>query len=69
MCSPSRARYKEGESNFLEVLDAERADDAAARQATEADATAAEDLIAVYKAMGGGWSVNAPAQPAGRSAG
>jgi len=48
-------RYKGGMVDFLSVLDAERtelqAEDALARSRTEA----ATSLIAVYKALGGGW--------------
>ena len=51
----ARQRYKSGVTTFLDVLDAERT-----LQQTElslADSTAAvsTDLVALYKALGGGW--------------
>jgi multidrug efflux system outer membrane protein len=55
----ARLRYENGSSDFLQVLDAERiqlqSEDRLARSRTEA----ATGLIAVYKALGGGWE-NAP---------
>jgi len=51
----ARVRYENGASDFLQVLDAERtlleSEDRLARSRTEA----ATSLIAVYKALGGGW--------------
>ena len=51
----ARLRYENGSSDFLQVLDAERnqlqTEDRLARSRTEA----ATSLIAVYKALGGGW--------------
>jgi multidrug efflux system outer membrane protein len=51
----ARVRYENGASDFLQVLDAERtlleSEDRLARTRTEA----ATSLIAVYKALGGGW--------------
>jgi outer membrane protein, multidrug efflux system len=51
----ARLRYENGSSDFLQVLDAERiqlqSEDRLARSRTEA----ATSLIAVYKALGGGW--------------
>jgi len=53
--SLARVRYENGASDFLQVLDAERtvleSEDRLARSRTEAATT----LIAVYKALGGGW--------------
>jgi multidrug efflux system outer membrane protein len=55
----ARLRFEGGTSDFLQVLDAERtlleAEDRLAQSRTEA----ATSLIAVYKALGGGWE-NAP---------
>jgi outer membrane protein, multidrug efflux system len=52
----ARLRYENGAVDFLQVLDAERsqleAEDALAR----ARAETATSLVAVYKALGGGWS-------------
>jgi multidrug efflux system outer membrane protein len=51
----ARLRYENGSSDFLQVLDAERSqlqsEDRLARSRTEA----ATSLVAVYKALGGGW--------------
>lgn len=51
----ARIRFEHGVSDFLQVLDAERTllevEDAYARSRTEA----ATSLVAVYKALGGGW--------------
>jgi outer membrane protein, multidrug efflux system len=51
----ARVRYENGASDFLQVLDAERtlleSEDRLARSRTEAGTS----LIAVYKALGGGW--------------
>ncbi len=53
----ARVRYENGASDFLQVLDAERTlletEDRLARSRTEA----ATSLIAVYKSLGGGWSL------------
>src|SRR4051812_4172317 len=53
--SLARVRYENGASDFLQVLDAERtlleSEDRLARSRTEA----ATSLVAVYKALGGGW--------------
>ena len=55
----ARVRYENGASDFLQVLDAERtlleSEDRLARSRTEA----ATSLIAVYKALGGGWQAGA----------
>jgi multidrug efflux system outer membrane protein len=56
--SLARVRYENGASDFLQVLDAERtlleSEDRLARSRTEA----ATSLIAVYKALGGGWEAS-----------
>jgi len=48
-------RYKEGLSSFIDVLDAERTLYASESQLVQANAQASQDLIAVYKSLGGGW--------------
>lgn len=53
--SIARQRYKEGLSSFIDVLDAERTLYASESQLAQADAKATQDLIAVYKSLGGGW--------------
>jgi outer membrane protein TolC len=52
-------RYTGGLESFLSVLDAQRSAYAAEDQLVQSEPAAAVSLIAVYKALGGGW-------PAGR---
>jgi len=49
-------RYTSGLENFLSVLDAERSVYAAEDQLVRSAKNTAVTLIAVYKALGGGWS-------------
>lgn len=51
----ARARYEGGLVGFLDVLDAERAQLQAQDQLAQSQTDAATSLIAVYKALGGGW--------------
>ncbi len=51
----ARSRYKEGLSSFIEVLDAERTLYASQSQMVKSKAQVSQDLIAVYKSLGGGW--------------
>ena len=53
-------RYTSGLENFLSVLDAERSVYAAEDQLVRSEKNTAVTLIAVYKALGGGWSPAAP---------
>jgi NodT family efflux transporter outer membrane factor (OMF) lipoprotein len=56
-------RYDRGLTDFLNVLDAERQEfDLEARHVATRQ-TAADDLVALYKALGGGWSLNEPLPP------
>jgi multidrug efflux system outer membrane protein len=48
-------RYREGLTSMLEVLDAQRRRYASQNQLTLAQAQTAQNLIAVYKSLGGGW--------------
>ena len=54
----SQLRYQEGVISFLDVLDAQRALYAAELELARSQAAASTNLIAVYKALGGG--ANAP---------
>ncbi|MDU3078361.1 MAG: efflux transporter outer membrane subunit, partial [Mixta calida] len=67
--------YKKGLSTFLDVLDAQRQLSQAKQQAEQARVQSSLDLVALYKALGGGWenyqnvqlpdySVFGPATPA-----
>jgi outer membrane protein, multidrug efflux system len=51
----ARTRYEGGYVDFLEVLDAERTQLAAEDQLAQSRTATATSLIAVYKALGGGW--------------
>ncbi|MHB8287135.1 MAG: efflux transporter outer membrane subunit [Caulobacteraceae bacterium] len=49
-------RYKEGDIDFLRVLDADRNQLAAQDSLTAAETNANTDVVAIYKALGGGWA-------------
>jgi multidrug efflux system outer membrane protein len=51
----ARVRYEGGIVDFLEVLDAERTQLTAEDQMAQSRTAAATSLVAVYKALGGGW--------------
>ena len=55
--------YTEGQTDFLNVLSAQRSLFAAQDALVQSERTLATDLVAVYKALGGGWET--PAKPAG----
>lgn len=60
-------RYDRGVTDSLNVLDAERQDDELQLQYVQAKVDAATALIALYKALGGGWEMfeqDLPAPPA-----
>jgi len=56
----TRARQREGQIDFLEVLDAERTFADAQADLASADARIADAQIQLFRALGGGWQ-NAPA--------
>jgi multidrug efflux system outer membrane protein len=51
----ARQRYNEGVDDFLTVLDSERVLLDAESSLAVSETTSATDLVAVYKALGGGW--------------
>jgi NodT family efflux transporter outer membrane factor (OMF) lipoprotein len=51
----SRARYDHGLVSFLEVLDAERSFLSSQDSLAQSDLAVTTDLVALYKALGGGW--------------
>ena len=51
----AQSRYRQGVSDFLEVLTAQRTVLAAEQQAADSQAVVSENLVALYKALGGGW--------------
>jgi NodT family efflux transporter outer membrane factor (OMF) lipoprotein len=55
--------YERGNADFLSVLDAQRALFATEDALAGSDSTVASDLIALYKALGGGWEIEADAGP------
>ncbi len=54
----ARLRFENGAVDFLQVLDAERSQLTAEDSLAQSRADTATSLVAVYKALGGGW--NAP---------
>jgi multidrug efflux system outer membrane protein len=50
-------QYRQGVADFLTVLEAQRSLYAAQDALAPSDAQIASDLVALYKAMGGGWKV------------
>jgi multidrug efflux system outer membrane protein len=53
----ARERYQFGVADFLTVLDAERTLLAAQNQLADSEIRTAAALVAVYKALGGGWDM------------
>ncbi len=56
-CNIAQERYAAGVTSYLEVLDAKRKLFALQNQLSVAQALNAENLIAVYKSLGGGWDI------------
>jgi outer membrane protein TolC len=63
-------RYKSGIASFLDVLDAQRTQQQNELLLADSTAAVSIDLVALYKALGGGWDApsaraeaGAPAQP------
>ena len=73
----SQAQYSQGQINFLNVLDAERSLNLAQDLQVQSQQAITQSLIALYKALGGGWEPTAspgilrrappPPQPNGKS--
>lgn len=57
----ARDQYQVGLQPFIDVIQAENAELNARDQLAQADSQVQTDLVALYKALGGGWSVSAPA--------
>ena len=51
--------YTEGQTDFLSLLDAQRSLYASEDALVQSTSTTATDLIALYKALGGGWEIEA----------
>ncbi|CAM2173021.1 outer membrane protein, multidrug efflux system [Burkholderia latens] len=56
----ARDRYRKGLSPFLDVLDAERQWSEGRQQAVQGALQTTTDLVALYKALGGGWQTGSP---------
>jgi NodT family efflux transporter outer membrane factor (OMF) lipoprotein len=54
----ARVQYAAGLTNFINVLDAERSLYQAQDQLVQSDQAVTQNLIALYKALGGGWEVD-----------
>jgi outer membrane protein TolC len=52
----THARYEHGLVSFLEVLDAERSFLSSQDSLAQSDLAVTTDLVALYKALGGGWN-------------
>ena len=51
----AQSRYRQGVSDFLEVLTAQRTVLQAEQSLADSTATISSNLVALYKALGGGW--------------
>ncbi len=51
----ARVRYQEGDTSFLELLDAERTQLAAEDDLAQSEAAINTSAVALYKSLGGGW--------------
>ena len=54
-------RYRSGIADFLQVLDAQRTQLAIQEQLAQTETSTATALVAIYKALGGGWETESPA--------
>ena len=61
--SLANQRYESGIADFLTVLDAQRTQLAIEEQLAESQTRTATSLIAVYKALGGGWEIEQSSSP------
>lgn len=61
----AQSRYKAGVSDFIEVLDAQRSLLATEQLLAISTANVSGNLIAIYKALGGGWEPDLPLAVAG----
>lgn len=61
----AQSRYQQGVADFLTVLDAERSLLASQQQLADSTTTVSTNLVALYKALGGGWETDMPLPPQG----
>ena len=57
----AQSRFRQGVSDFLEVLTAQRTVLAAEQQLADSTTTVSTNFVALYKALGGGWETAYPA--------
>ena len=57
-------RYTHGLSDYLQVLDAQRTVEDARQQLTQQEMTLANDVVGLYRALGGGWETPGAASQA-----
>ena len=61
----ARQRYEGGISDFLPVIDAQRTQLSIQAQLAQSETRTATSLVAIYKALGGGWEISStPSQHA-----
>lgn len=58
----AQSRYQQGVTDFLQVLDAQRSLLATQDQLAASTTTVSANLVALYKALGGGWEADLPEQ-------
>ena len=56
----AKARYTQGVADFLTVLDAQRTALATELQLSDSTTVVSANLVALYKALGGGWEADLP---------
>ena len=56
-------RYEQGYANYLDVLEAQRSLYAAQDSLAQSDQQLIDDLIAIYKSLGGGWGTDEQLRP------
>jgi hypothetical protein len=59
----ARDRYEEGYATYLDVLEAQRSLYGAQDSLAQSDQQIIDDLIAIYKALGGGWQSDEQIRP------
>lgn len=60
----AQSRYQQGVADFLSVLDAERSLLSTQEQLADSTTTVSSNLVALYKALGGGWEIDLPREAA-----
>jgi NodT family efflux transporter outer membrane factor (OMF) lipoprotein len=63
----AQSRYQQGVADFLTVLDAERSLLGTQQQLANSTTTVSANLVALYKALGGGWETDLPVGPPARA--